>query len=109
MLKNITKIREEIEIIRRITKEKLGYDAFKPTIVEEHAPKAFAGWISEEMEIRRSKIVHVALFNLLNQNAVDRKRERDVDRLKLQLEKAYEEGRVAGYRDALEMFYQRNR
>jgi hypothetical protein len=51
----------------------------------------------------------VALFNLLNQNAVDRKRERDVDRLKLRLEKAYEEGRVAGYRDALEIYYQRNK
>lgn len=109
LLKNIAKIREEIDVIRRITKEKLGYDAFKPAIVEEHAPKAFAGWVSEEMEIRRSKIVHVALFNLLNQNAVDRKRERDVDRLKLRMEKAYEEGRVAGYRDALEIYYQRNK
>ena len=109
LLRNISKIREEIEVIRRITKEKLGYDAFKPKIVEEHAPEAFRGWISEEMEIRRSKIVHVALFNLLNQNAVDRKRERDVDRLKQRLENAYEEGRVAGYRDALEMFYQRNK
>jgi molecular chaperone DnaJ len=109
LLRNIPKIREELEVIRRITKEKIGYDAFKPKIVEEHAPKAFAGWISEEMEIRRSKIVHVALFNLLNQNAADRTRERDVDRLKQRLENAYEEGRVAGYRDALEMFYQRNK
>ena len=109
LLKNIPKIREEIEVIRRITKEKMGYDAFKPKIVEAHAPKAFAAWISEDMEIRRSKIVHVALFNLLNQGAVDRKRERDMDRLKQRLENAYEEGRVAGYRDALEMFYQRNK
>ena len=109
LLRNIPKIWEEIEIIRRLTKEQLGYDAFKPKIVEEHAPKAFAGWISEEMEIRRSKIVHVALFNLLNQGAVNRNRDRDVDRLKQRLENAYEEGRVAGYRDALEMFYQRNK
>ncbi len=109
LLKNIPKIREEIEVIRKVTKEKIGYDAFKPKIVEERAPEAFRGWISEEMEIRRSKIVHVALFNLLNQGAVDSKRERDVDRLKQRLENAYEEGRVAGYRDALEMFYQRNK
>lgn len=109
LLRNVPMIREQLEVIRRITKEKLGYDAFKPKIVEEHAPEAFREWISEEMEIRRSKIVHVALFNLLNQNAVDRKRERDVDRLKQRLENAYEEGRVAGYRDALEMFYQRNK
>lgn len=109
LLRNVPKIREQLEVIRRITKEKLGYDAFKPTIVEEHAPEAFREWISEEMEIRRSKIVHVALFNLLNQNAVDRNRERDVDRLKQRLEHAYEEGRAAGYRDALEMFYQRNK
>ncbi len=109
LLKNIQKIREELETIRRITKEKIGYDAFKPEIVEEHAPKACAEWINEEMEIRRSKIVHVALFNLLNQGAADRKREKDVDRLKQRLENAYEEGRSAGYRDALEMFYQRNK
>jgi len=109
LLKNISKIREELETLRRITKEKIGYDAFKPKIVEERAPEAFRGWLSEDMEIRRSKIVHVALFNLLNQGAVDRKRERDVDRLKQRLENAYEEGRVAGYRDALEMYYQRNK
>ena len=109
LLRNVPKIREQLKVISRITKEKLGYDAFKPKIVEERAPEAFREWISEEMEIRRSKIVHVALFNLLNQNAVDRKRERDVDRLKLRLEKAYEEGRVAGYRDALEIYYQRNK
>ena len=109
LLKNIPKIREELETLRGITKEKIGYDAFKPRIVEERAPEAFRGWLSEDMEIRRSKIVHVALFNLLNQGAVDRKRERDVDRLKQRLENAYEEGRVAGYRDALEMYYQRNK
>ena len=109
LLKNIPKIREELETLRGITKEKIGYDAFKPKIVEERAPEAFRGWLSEDMEIRRSKIVHVALFNLLNQGAVDRKRERDVDRLKQRLEHAYEEGRVAGYRDALDMYYQRNR
>jgi molecular chaperone DnaJ len=109
LLKNIPKIREELEVIRKITKERIGYDAFKPTIVEKHAPEAFAGWISEEMEIRRSKIVHVALFNLLNQGAADKNKEKDVDRLKRRLENAYEEGRVAGYRDALEMFYQRNK
>jgi molecular chaperone DnaJ len=109
LLRHISKIREEIEVIRRITKEKIGYDAFKPKIVMEHAPKAFAGWISEEMEIRRSKIIHVALFNLLNQGAADRKREHEVEKLKHRLENAYEEGRVAGYRDALELFYQRNK
>ncbi len=109
LLRNIPRIREELEVVSRITKEKIGYDAFKPPIVDERAPEAFRGWISEEMEIRRSKIVHVALFNLLNQGAVDRQRERDVDRLKQRLENAYEEGRVAGYRDALEMFYQRNK
>ena len=109
LLRNVPKIREQLKVISRIAKEKLGYDVFKPKIVEEHAPEAFREWISEEMEIRRSQIVHVALFNLLNQNAVDRKRERDVDRLKQRLENAYEEGRVAGYRDALEMYYQRNK
>jgi len=109
LLKNIPKIREELEVIRKITKDKIGYDAFKTKIVEEHAPQAFTGWISEEMEIRRSKIVHVALFNLLNQGAADKNKEKDVDRLKRRLENAYEEGRVAGYRDALEMFYQRNK
>src|SRR5437868_13709836 len=56
LLKHIPTVREQIEIIRRITKEKIGYDAFKPKIIEDYAPKAFDGWISEEMEIRRSKI-----------------------------------------------------
>lgn len=109
LLKNIPKLREEIEVIRRITKEKIGYDAFKSTIVLEHAPKAFAGWFDEDMEIRRSKIIHVALFNLLNQGAADRKREASIEKLKHRLENAYDEGRAAGYRDALEMFYQRNK
>ena len=109
LLKNIPKLRAEIETVRKLTKEKIGYDAFKPKIVMDHAPEAFAGWISEEMEVRRSKIVHVALFNLLNQGAADRKREESVEKLKRRLENAYEEGRVAGYRDALELFYQRNK
>jgi len=49
------------------------------------------------------------LFNLLNQGAADRKREHEVDKLKRRLENAWEDGQVAGYRDALEMFYQRNK
>jgi molecular chaperone DnaJ len=109
LLKNLPKLRAEIEVVRRITKEKLGYDAFKPAIVLNHAPEAFAGWISEDMEVRRSKIVHVALFNLLNQGAADRKRDESVEKLKRRLEHAYDEGRAAGYRDALELFYQRNK
>jgi curved DNA-binding protein CbpA len=109
LLNNITKLREEIEVVRRVTKEKIGYDAFKPQIVMDHAPEAFAGWIDEEMEVRRSKIIHVALFNLLKQGAADPKREPDVDRLKRRLETAWEDGQKAGYRDALELFYQRNR
>ena len=108
LLSNISTLREELEVVRRVTKEKIGYDAFKPQIVMDHAPEAFAGWINEEMEIRRSKIIHVALFNLLKQGAVNPKREQDVDRLKLRLEHAWEEGQKAGYRDALELFYQRN-
>ena len=79
------------------------------TWVDAHAPEAFAGWINEEMEVRRSKIIHVALFNLLKQGAADPKREQDVDRLKRRLENAWEDGQKAGYRDALELFYQRNK
>jgi curved DNA-binding protein CbpA len=109
LLRNIPRIREEIGAIRKITKAKIGYDAFKPKIVEEHAREAFAGWIDEDMIVRRSKIIHVALFNLLNQGAADRKREREVDKLMRRLENAWEDGQVAGYRDALEMFYQRNK
>ena len=109
LLNNIAKLREEIEVVRRLTKEKIGYDAFKPQIVMDHAPEAFSGWINEEMEVRRSKIIHVALFNLLKQGAADPKREQDVDRLKRRLENAWEEGQKAGYRDALELFYQRNK
>ena len=109
LLNNIAKLREEIEVVRRLTKEKIGYDAFKPQIVMDHAPQAFAGWIDEEMEVRRSKIIHVALFNLLKQRAADPKRESDVDRLKKRLENAWDDGQKAGYRDALELFYQRNR
>ena len=109
LLRSIPKLRDEIEIIRKITKSKIGYDAFKPKIVEEHAREAFTGWIDEDMIVRRSKIIHVALFNLLNQGAADRKREHEVDKLKRRLENAWEDGQVAGYRDALEMFYQRNK
>jgi hypothetical protein len=109
LLNNIAKLRAEIEVVRRLTKEKIGYDAFKPQIVIDHAPEAFAGWINEKMEVRRSKIIHVALFNLLKQGAADPKREQDVDRLKRRLENAWEDGQKAGYRDALELFYQRNR
>src|SRR5207245_9266520 len=92
LLRNIPKLREEVEIIRTITKSKIGYDAFKPKIVEEYARKAFAGWIDEDMIVRRSKIIHVALFNLLNQGAADRKRAQEVDRLKKRLENAWEAG-----------------
>src|SRR3989442_12141928 len=74
LLRNIPKLREEVEIIRTITKSKIGYDAFKPKIVEEHARKAFAGLIDEDMIVRRSKIIHVALFKLLNQGSAILKR-----------------------------------
>ena len=109
LLNNIPQLREELEVVRRLTKEKIGYDAFKPQIVIDHAVDAFRGWINEDMEVRRSKIIHVALFNLIKQRAVDPKREQDVDRMKLRLENTWEEGQKAGYRDALELYYQRNK
>ena len=109
LLSHIQQLRKEIEVVRRLTKEKIGYDAFKPEIVMDHALDAFRGWINEDMEVRRSKIIHVALFNLLKQRAADPKREQDVDRLKRRLENAWEEGQKAGYRDALELYYQRNK
>lgn len=109
LLRNIPLLRQEIEVIRSMTKEKIGYDAFKPKMVLEYAPIACAGWFNEEIEVRRSKIIHVALFNLLNQGAADRKREASIEKLKQRLENAYDEGRAAGYRDALEMYYQRNK
>jgi curved DNA-binding protein CbpA len=108
LLNNIAKIREELEVVRRLTKEKIGYDAWKPQIVMDHAPEAFSSWINEDMEVRRSKIIHVALFNLLKQGAADSRRDQEVEKLKMRLEHAWEEGRKAGYRDALELFYQRN-
>src|SRR5207244_12924489 len=102
LLRNIPKIREEIEVVRKVTKSKIGYDAFKPKIVEEHAHEAFAGWIDEDMIVRRSKIIHVALFNLINQGAAARNREQEVDKQQRRLENACEEGQVAGYRADLE-------
>ncbi|GJL55123.1 MAG: hypothetical protein NPIRA02_22550 [Nitrospirales bacterium] len=107
LMKDQTRIQEELSIIRERVVAKQGYDTFQETIVLQRAREVIHTFISKDILERREQLLDVAHQMLLSQEVCPSHNEKDVNALYRQLEKFYDEGWAEGYLQACQLFYVR--
>ena len=107
LLKQPMLIKEELEIIRKRVVEKLGYDAFREREVVQRGKEVLHHLLTDEFQSRRERLLDVALQMLLLQNVVSSGNAEEVQELRRELDKIYDEGWLQGYTQACNLFYVR--
>ncbi len=107
LMKDAKRVKAELAIIRERTVEQQGYDSFKETIVTERASQVMPEFVTPDMEARTKRLLVVALQMMISERVVMKEDEDRVEEVKGRLREAFQRGRLAGFRDALELFYVR--
>ena len=107
LMKDVKRIKAELATIRERAIEQQGYDSFKEAIVTERASEVMPEFVTPDMEARTKRLLAVALQMLITQRVVLREDEDRIEEVKGQLQESLQRGRLTGFRDALELFYQR--
>jgi molecular chaperone DnaJ len=107
LIKDAARIKAELAVIREATVARQGYDTFLEDMVRERAAHVLPEFLTQEMAGRKKRLLDVAVQMMLAQRVADREQEKQVEAVRERLERAFDEGRLRGYRDALELFYVR--
>jgi molecular chaperone DnaJ len=107
LMKDVTRIKAELAVIRERTVADQGYDTFKEPVIRERASEVMEELITPDMEGRKQRLVEVATEMLLSQGVANRGDEGGVRSLRGQLEDVFRKGRIKGFASALELFYER--
>ena len=107
LIKDQEQIKSELAVIRERVVAKQGYDTFKEETIAQRAREVIRTLLSDELIERRENLIDVAHQMLLDQEVCLGKDETEVKTLRKQLEKFYDEGWIAGYVQACELFYVR--
>ena len=107
LVKDVTRIKAELAIIRqRIVKDQ-GYDSFKEDMVHSRAAEALPEFVTDEMEGRKKRLVEVATQMMVSQGVVGRNDESGIRSLRNRLDTQFRKGRLHGFASAVELFYER--
>lgn len=107
LMKDVTRIKTELAIIRERTVSDQGYDSFKEEIITARAAEIMHELMTDEMEGRRKRLVEVATQMMVSQGVVGRNDEGGIRSLRNRLDEQFSKGRVHGFASALELFYER--
>jgi len=107
LMKDVKRVKTELNIIRDRTVAQQGYDSFLEKVVAERADEIMDEFVTGEMEGRRQRLVEVATEMMISQGVVTRRDEGGVRSLRNRLEAAFRKGRIHGVASALELFYER--
>ena len=107
LMKDVTRIKTELAVIRERTVADQGYDTFKEEMIRVRASEVMEELVTDEMEGRKQRLVEVATEMLLSQGVVKRGDEGGVRLLRGRLEEVFRKGRMKGFAAALELFYER--
>ncbi len=107
LIKEVTRVKAELAIIRQRTVEDQGYDSFKEEIIHARAAEVMPELVSEEMDGRKKRLVDVATQMMVSQGVVGRNDEGGIRSLRNRLDEQFRKGRVHGFASALELFYER--
>jgi molecular chaperone DnaJ len=107
LMRDVKRVKAELNIIRDRTVAQQGYDSFLENVVAERASEIMDDFVTGEMEGRRQRLVEVAMEMMISQGVATRRDEGGVRSLRNRLETAFRNGRVHGVASALELFYER--
>jgi molecular chaperone DnaJ len=107
LMKNIPRIKTELGVVRERTVARHGYDSFKETILEERGVEVMDEFVTPEMQVRKQRLLEVALQMMVSQGVIKRGDESALRSLRGGLEEVYGKGRVSGFTAALELLYER--
>ena len=107
LMKDVTRVKAELKIIRERTLAKQGYDSFLESIVAARAAELLDDFVTDDMNGRKQRLVEVATEMMLSQGVAKRSDQAGVRTLRQQLETAFRNGRIHGIASALELFYER--
>jgi molecular chaperone DnaJ len=107
LMKDVTRIKAELAIVRERVVEDQGYDSFKESLVHARAAEVIPELATEEMEGRKKRLVEVATQMMISQGVVGRNDEGGIRSLRAKLDECFSKGRLHGFASALELFYER--
>lgn len=107
LMKDVTRVRAELNIIRERTVAKQGYDSFLESVVAARAAEIMDDFVTDDMNGRKQRLVEVATEMMLSQGVAKRHDQAGVQTLRHQLDTAFQNGRIHGIASALELFYER--
>jgi len=107
LIKEVTRVKAELAIIRQRTVKDQGYDSFKEEIIHARAAEVMPELVSDEMDGRKKRLVDVATQMMVSQGVVGRNDEGGIRSLHNRLDEQFRKGRVHGFASALELFYER--
>lgn len=107
LMQDVTRIKEELQLIRKRTVADQGYDSFHERIVEGRAAEIMDEFLTEDMQQRKQWLLDVATNMMVSQGVVTQGDERAIRQLRSQLEASFIKGRLHGIASALELFYER--
>mgnify|MGYP006371955677 CR=1 FL=1 len=107
LMKDVTRVKAELNIIRERTVAKQGYDSFLESGVAARAAEIMDDFVTDDMDGRKQRLVEVATEMMLSQGVAKRNDQAGVRTLRHQLDTAFQNGRIHGIASALELFYER--
>ncbi|TAJ31523.1 MAG: J domain-containing protein [Nitrospirae bacterium] len=107
LMKDLKRIKVELEIVRERTVTRQGYDSFKEPVVLERAGEVLKEFVTPAMEIRKKRLLDVAVQMMASQGVMAQPDDRRADAVRAQLQEAFLRGRLSGFQNALELLYVR--
>lgn len=107
LMRDVTRIKEELQLIRKRTVAEQGYDSFLEQVVEARAAEIMDEFTTEDMQQRKQRLIDVATDMMVSQGVATQGDERAIRQLRDQLETSFIKGRLHGIASALELFYER--
>ncbi len=107
IVKNIKRAKAELALIRERVLEFQGYDTFQEEAVRVRASEVMHEFVTPEMEVRKKRILDVALQMMISQMVARTNDEQQIKEVKDRLHEVFQRGRRSGFASALELYYQR--
>jgi molecular chaperone DnaJ len=107
LLKDVKRVKTELNIVRERTVAKQGYDSFLESVVAARAAEIMDDFVTDDMNGRKQRLIDVATEMMLSQAVAKRSDQAGVRTLRHQLDTAFRNGRIHGIASALELFYER--
>ena len=107
LMQDVTRIKEELQLIRKRTVADQGYDSFLEQVVEARAAEIMDEFMTETMQQRKQRLIDVAVEMMVSQGVTSQGDERAIRQLRNRFEATFVNGRLHGIASALELFYER--